>query len=242
MSRINCALYVPQLLQDLVLATVTGSTSTQSELLAGWASSGCCFQIRNAPGRPVSQQIFIPPGLRPPFTGGSNLSSLINWIISTFPGVQNPSTFGEAWFEFNENIVVDTSCSLEPEEPGEPGGSPINTCCSSLLYGVGLVILVILERIEHNKRVRGLSNRHGLAVALIALLVFWMVLQGQTDPNILIVAVFVFTAASLYFGKDQAQYSAGSPAFSDGSEDPSLTFRNVAQLNPRVDTLNMGRV
>jgi len=103
---------------------------------------------------------------------------------------------------------------------------PVDDCCCDnnglSVYGIGLLACLVFERIEHNKKRRGVDNNHGEAVALVGAALMLLILAEETDGSILLIGLLVFIGMTLISRTSKVDYNL---------------LTSNPQVNPRTLTL-----
>jgi len=142
----------------------------------------------------------------------------------SFPGQYNPVSNWdprqlEMLSKYGVRFVVCKTYDCAPVE----ACACENDAASTVLYTLGVCAAIVVERIEYNKKQRGIHHNHGAAVALVCLVLLLAVLSGpvgKPHATMLIVAAIVFIGMSIIGGRRMSQYSmTGTPNHSGGYRD-----------------------
>lgn len=119
-------------------------------------------------------------------------------------------------------------------------------CCdyAGVYAGLGLAAAIVFERIEMGKKTRGDDNKHGLALALVLLIILMLIITniGTTISAfwLLLLGAVIFIGMSLIQGKFMKQYALnGRPRFSDFSAETSELQVEQSFFTQRDSTANV---
>lgn len=119
----------------------------------------------------------------------------------------------DLWFK-SKDALIPWTLGVCPCDETAPTVVPVDECdcvLSTLLPLLGIALLVVLERVEYNKKGRGLRDNHRLAVAGVAVAALWFYDQHRTDQKALgrlILTILVpFGVLTVASGRGGAEYS-----------------------------------